>query len=814
MRSGVGILALAFLLSPAANWRSAEKSPHELYDAFVALRLDPAAVYEIKSANRIELRRADLFLSFEHGKLAFFESIEGRVTGLIFAGWGHALATPRGVVEKHQMARFLGAPVLDQDFTSVCLRFSDDSAADLLHQLQNAQILPQQDSSFTTRWNSIVAGSNPSYSLRLVFEAISRNPRPFFYGVVDGTTSGTFDFIFDSWREEPVLLGQTRKTSSGATFYDVWASYKFAGMPAPPIAFRALSYTIDTAILPDTTLEAHTEIRFRTLASGERLLVFQLSRMLNIADITAENGQSLDYFQNEGITARERSTRGNDRLYVILPEAPRPGSEFALRFRYRGNVIEDAGNGVLFVGARESWYPHLGDAADFAAYDVTLRWPRRLRVIATGTKLEEHDDGDFRVGHWRTENPQSVSGFNLGEYASASLASGTRTIDVYANRQLEQALSGRLNGFSDAGKMPSLIGPEGGRRQNLMTIIPPTPSPADALKQLGRDIDSSIRFYENFSGPFPLHNLGVSQIPGSFGQGWPGLLYLSTFSFLPRAAQQRAGVSESTQELFTELVPFHEVAHQWWGNVVGWSGYRDQWINEGIANYLALLFADSQKNANHSLRVWLTRYRQHLLQKERDADVPGFEIGALDIGYRLSSSKSPSGFEQVIYSKGTWVIHMLREMLRQPDSKNPDARFVALLHTLASKYAYRALSTADLQREIEAVMTPRMDLEGGHSMEWFFEEWVRGTGVPHYRVEFNSRQTENGYVVRGKLFQDGVAHSFIAPVPLYANIGSGHVVPLGTVIAAGPETPFRFTTPTLPRKVAIDPHTTLLCVAD
>ena len=106
---GVIILALTFVLAPANP--AAETSPHELYDALVALRVDPDAVYEIGPANRIELRRADLLLSFEKGKLAFFQQIDGRVTGLVFSGRGHALAIPRGVVEKQQMAHFLGAPI-------------------------------------------------------------------------------------------------------------------------------------------------------------------------------------------------------------------------------------------------------------------------------------------------------------------------------------------------------------------------------------------------------------------------------------------------------------------------------------------------------------------------------------------------------------------------------------------------------------------------------------------------------------------------------------------------------------------------------
>ena len=99
-----------------------------------------------------------------------------------------------------------------------------------------------------------------------------------------------------------------------------------------------------------------------------------------------------------------------------------------------------------------------------------------------------------------------------------------------------------------------------------------------------------------------------------------------------------------------------------------------------------------------------------------------------------------------------------------------------------------------MQREVEAVMTPAMDLEGGHSMEWFFEQWVRGTGIPHYRVEFTIHHTDKGDVVRGKLFQNRCAAFVHRRVPLYANTSAGHNVYLGTVVAAGPETSFHFTT--------------------
>lgn len=810
-------MALWCLLAPAA-FPAAEKSPHELYDAINALTVDSSNVYQIAPANRIELRRGDAEISFEEGAFAFFSPLDGRVTGAVFSGRGHILAIPRDPVEKQQMGRFLGAALLDQAFFDAYLRFTDGTAEELLSQFRAANLTPQSNASIASEWDSTLVRLNPRHTLRILLDLLSPRPKPGFYAGLDGISTGPFDVVLDAQREEQFLLGQVNKTVAG-TFYDVWTSHLVPEFPARPAGFRALHYSLETSILPNNSLDAVAAVRLRAETGAERVLAFQLSRVLAIDKVTGEHGEPLAFFQNEGMSLQERSAHGNDFLYVVLPDVPSRQQEFTLHFHYRGNVIEDAGNGVLFVGARESWYPHLGDAAEFATYDLTIRWPRKLRLVATGSKLDEHEEGDFRIGHWKSEQPIPVAGFNLGEYASASVASGGHSVDLYANRELEENLKNRL-----AASTPSVIAVPsrsfGAPSAQFAPVMPPPPpSPADALKQLGKEIDSSIHFYEGFSGPFPFRNLSVSQIPGAFGQGWPGLLYVSTFSFLSREAQQRAGLTTTGQEHFTELVPYHEVAHQWWGNMVGWSSYRDQWIDEAVANYLALLFADTRGNPEHTLHVWLSRYRRQLTEKSSDADEPAADIGAITLGLRLNSSKSPSAYERVVYSKGSWIIHMLREMLRepagagQPGIKQPDARFTALLQKLVTKYAYRALSTGDLQHEVEAVMTPNMDLEGSRSMDWFFEEWVRGTGIPHYRVEFTAHRDDKGYLIRGRLFQTLVPRSFIAGVPLYVTGAQGRSY-LGTVVADGPETAFRFHARSQPRKIIIDPQMTLLCTSE
>ena len=285
----------AAVLSPAP-----EQSPHELYDSLNALRLEPAATYQLVSSNRIELRRGGVELYFEEGKLDFFAPSDGHITGFVFSGRGHILAFPRELVEKQQMARFLGTPVLDQEFLSAYVRFTDDAAEDLLRQFHSANLAPQLDTAFATLSDPFLAQFNPSQSLRILEDRLSQNPKPYFYAALEGMESGAFDLLFDPQRKEQVLLGQRRK-SGDISYYDVWASYGVPGVVAPQVDFHALDYAIDTTVLPDNSLDATAAVHLRAETSGERIVTFQLSRALHADSVTGAQDKPLAYFQNEGM---------------------------------------------------------------------------------------------------------------------------------------------------------------------------------------------------------------------------------------------------------------------------------------------------------------------------------------------------------------------------------------------------------------------------------------------------------------------------------------------------------------------------------
>ena len=805
-----GLLAMQAEPAQKIPLQAAPTDPRALYQTLNEVRPDAAHVYAV---HEIHLRRDIVSFELTEGKLAFLQPPGGRIVGAVFSGRGHVFATPRDRGERRSLAQFVGVPILDKTFSRAYFRFTDDTAIELQQELDASATAPESDPEFAAGWATTVGALNPWHSLRTMFDWLATNPLPYFYAGVDSDSSGVFDILIDSRREEQVLFGQPRLLN-GTRVYDVWASFRAADAPAKPIeTFAPVDYRVESTIANDLSLEGKTTLHLKTLRAGERIVSVELSRNLAVEQIQSSSSQPLVYFQNEDLSRRDILRRGNDSLLIVLPAASNPGEDFRLQVSYHGSVISDAGNGVEFVGEHGTWYANAG-GSHFVPFDLSFRWPKRFTLVATGTKIESHEDGDAKSGRWQSGVPFAVAGFNLGEYKMETTGNGAPRIQLYANQQLENAILERLH--NNVNVAPPILFPSAS--SDVTTLTPPAspsaPNPAEVLKHLGSEVFDSIQYFENLNGPFPFDHLDISQIPGSFGQGWPELVYLSTLAFLPPEAQARAGIGEIAQAQARELMPFHEVAHQWWGNVVVSASYRDAWIEEGMANYLSILYSDSKKPNRHRMYGWLEHFRDLLTAKAAGTSETVDEAGPLSLGFRLASSKTPGAYESVVYGKGTWVIHMLHELMRDPGAKDHDARFRDLLHSVLRENRFRAFSTEDFERAIEKRMTPAMDLEGTHKIDWFFAQWVRETGIPHYKVEYQVKPHGQEFLVTGKLLQRNVADEFAVPVPIYAAHATGKSERLGVVVTTGPETRFHFVTGVRPARLLIDPRLTVLCRTD
>lgn len=792
---------------------SIPSDPVALYQALNELKLDGTRVYTVRD---LTLRRDAVRFDFTEGTLAFLQPIGGQVTGAVFSGHGHVVATPRNPGERRSLSHYLGVPILDQTFASAYLRFTDDTAAELLREIESSGTEVGEDPAFAARWAAGLGTLAPPHSLRVMEDLLSTEPLPYFYALLQNDAVGRFDVAVDQRRAEQVRIGQLVR-ENGAESYDVWAAFRAEDAPAKPLEqFVPLKYVVDSTIADDLSLSGKTSLYLRAARGGERVVHLELSRNLAVSQIVGEDGQAVTFFQNQDLTPHEATRRGNDAIVVVLPTAKNVGAEFRLDVGYRGNVISNAGNGVEFVGERGTWFAHVG-GEHFASFDLNFRWPKRLTLVATGAKVETHDDTEPKSGRWRSETPFATAGFNLGEYRVATSGEAPR-VHIYANKELEDEITKRLleRSGTQLDSTISFAHPLSGTVSSVVAA-PPPPSPSAALNELGKQVLDSIHYFGQLNGPFPFDNLDIAQIPGSFGQGWPGLIYLSTLAFLPATTQEQAGINEWAQRGSRNVMPFHEVVHQWWGNQTVAASYRDTWIEEGLANYLALLYSESKKPAEHRLTTWLEHYRADLLVK-----LPGptgsnetiEQIGPLTLGMRLATPKVPEAYATIVYGKGTWVFHMLHELMHESGSNDPDAKFRELLRSVLKDYKFQTLSTADFQRAVEQHMTPAMDVEGSRRMNWFFDEWVRGTGIPHYSVKYEVKAKGTEFLVSGVLEQQGVNDDFSVPVPIYGTRIGGKAERLGTVVTSGRETRFHFGTRVRPTKVVIDPRLTVLCTTN
>jgi aminopeptidase N len=433
---------------------------------------------------------------------------------------------------------------------------------------------------------------------------------------------------------------------------------------------------------------------------------------------------------------------------------------------------------------------HFAARTDF---DLALRVPKKFVAVAVGTKAEEREEDQYRMTRWQSDIPLAVAGFAYGDYKLVTEKVGEMQVEVYANRQADDFI-----------RTASALTVGGEAHLALQSI-----NPARMAPEIAREVANSVRVMERYYGPYPYKKLAVTNIPYSYGQGWPGLLYVSILSFLDSFQRNVFGIRDSVQ--LTDFFRAHETSHQWWGHAVGWKSYHDQWLSEGFAQFSGILYAMHRRKQGEYLRL-LRDDRDQLLEEDREGAVYD-QIGPIYAGLRLSSSKHLRGYPVLVYGKGGWVLHMIRMMLYDPrNPQDPDAAFIALMQDFTRTFHNRPASTEDFKAMVEKHMTPWMNVDGNGKMDWFFDSWVYGTGVP--RIELNYRvepgASPNQYVLRGSIGLSGVPENFRTIVPLFLHQGKG-VMRVGWLRVRGPDTPFSIPLGFKPDKLTMNEGEDILC---
>ena len=342
--------------------------------------------------------------------------------------------------------------------------------------------------------------------------------------------------------------------------------------------------------------------------------------------------------------------------------------------RYAGSVLSDAGGGLLYVGARGTWYPNRGIA--MANYDLSFRFPRPWSLIATGKRVSLERDGNDFVGHWVSEQPIPIAGFNLGEYVRSSAKSGR-----HCGGRLRCARDGiPARGAGRRKTGPSqLQSPHAPGTLEPVPDPPPLPDPASTGEMLANHAAETLTGLSQMLGPYPFSSAfadGKSRMrPARDGRD------SSSFPAMRTCRSEQLDAIKIVGGGPSHLQRSHDAARTDASVVRRRSivGQLSRAVAAGGAGELLLHCCCWSASRPADVQFLLEGYRQ-ILGKESKDGRRQVEAGPVTLGARLSSSMFPNGYEIIAYGRGTWLMHMLREMLRDASrtAENPagdDTRF-------------------------------------------------------------------------------------------------------------------------------------------
>ncbi len=528
----------------------------------------------------------------------------------------------------------------------------------------------------------------------------------------------------------------------------VTATAASAQQPAPQQAatrFDITNYRIEAQLIPDQhMLRAGADV---TVIPQEatRSLVFELNGSLRVESIDL-GGKPLTSFVQDAVGVGSLGPSVRVDLGQVVPA----NQSLTLRFRWSGALLSPEGGPLAtrrlaYVGPEGSylmyasrWFPFHDYAADRATSDITLIVPTGLQVAGTSDDpvipQASPKDGATRF-HFVHRQPVLIGNFAAGQYINRNLRFGNYEIQFYAKPGSE----GRINGY------------------------------AEMMGQV-------LEFYsKQYGAPIFGTRLVVVQVDDDSLDTYsgPGIIFLAAKLF------------DSARPIPDERLA-REVAYQWWGQTVGLKSFDDAWISQGLAEWSAFAFRESNVTGG-ALEAIQREEQERALTFEQTASIARAP-GALD--------DQSAAYQSIVFHKGAMVFRMLRETMGTD-------KFDQLLHNFLEQYRGKNASIDDFEKLASQVAVV--------NLRYFFAQWIEGTGVPEFAVDYQIIRTRAGkFRTRGTVKQS--LDALRMPVQLLLRT-EGDTQTITTRIE-GKSEDFDFESNGQPLEVVVDPNYRILRMSD
>lgn len=747
LKGGIILCLLAILLFTCLTTTAFAAEKNTLRDPqlrrlYQSLKQPSIADSSFILTDTLRLDYPDFTLTLLRGELVPLRDSLAAMLGFFFEGNARVAFRPRHVLERQQLQRFTGDSVAVLQTSRVLIRVSTPNvlpagifANEAFHQPKNKRA---EDARELQRAVYEALLDRRGYNLaahilarRMGGEADSLVVCAFYPEKDRNLFPPLCLYVYDARSLEQVSYLQYSHKKLGRPMLTV-CSYPLAMERLSQIdrTLRITKYNGWVQIEDDGKIHADLGFDFYTAQHRPEALFFSLSSDLKVLRISAEMGDTLAF-------AQEPKEAG---VTVFL--APRVWQSDTLRlfFQYEGEALRRHDNGTMFLKDAINWVPRWGYLAR-AQYHLVFKCSPRWRVLSVGERVRDWDEPSFHLSFYKTRVAAKASTFCVGRFAADTLAT-------------QHASLPRIEIHSTP------------RRSSK------------ERRRVAGDIANSLHFYERLLAPYPLPSIRVVESPSTHSQGFPGFVTLSWVGF----ASQLSGPIEALRS--------HEVAHQWFGNLLGWATYHDQWLSEAFAEYLGALYVEWIAREPEALDQLLSAWRDDIIDgghigvslgmqrfglgKEALRKAEGMKAGPLWLGYRLGQNEAVDYYSHV-YEKGAYVLHMLRWLVRDL-ATGSDEKFWNLLADFLRQYGGQEPATEDFQRVAEA--------HYGAPLDWFFQQWIYRSEVPAYRWSYEianepepapvglpvaqgaAQSLTTAQVLRLKVKQENVSRDFKMAVPI------------------------------------------------
>ena len=694
-----------------AGWVVALAEQLSLIAGLHRLALNPQKQFEVRN---LTIEAPDLQLELPAGSAFVAETPEG-TTAVVLLGRGRMRFAPNDVAEQTQLRIFSGETSLDTEFDRAFIRvrpadfaskFTDgslqgrpvssrdlDRARDVFEEYIGRTLLLDLTDLSRERWSLTPTAGD------LIAEVRTREFGNLTYARAGKDAEDVSLFDRRRRRNISVYASAEKLATRGRSFSEDESS-----------EYDIIHHEIDASFQPERLwIDARARMLVRVRAYAVTTITLRLAEPLTVRSIVSPELGRLLHLR----------IVGQNSVIVNLPGVLTKDTEFRLQVIYSGRLepqtlereavsleserySQEIAQEPLVIrlepqwlySNRSYWHPQ-GTVTDFATASLRITVPPDFDVVASGTPTGPGapEPGPVAAG----ERPRRVFVFEASRpsrYFACLISRFTPVVTARLN------VSSAPESANDGGAEP------------VSLHVVANPRQAGRARSLAERATAIFEYYASILGsaPYPSFTLAIAEAELPGGHSPPYFAVVN--QTLPMSTLQWRNDPVSFDN-YPSFFLAHELAHQWWGQAVGWKNYHEQWISEGFAQYFAAMYA-ARERGDGALANVMRQMRRWAVEQSPE--------GPVYLGYRLGHIKGDGRvFRAIIYNKAAVVLHMLRRWVG-------DDVFFAGVRRFYDEWRYRKAGTEDFRAVMQAA--------GAGNLEGFFEAWIYGTAIPQLRFSY------------------------------------------------------------------------------